>query len=366
MLDRLFMSIHTRYIIKNLLSPLLIITLALTFIIWLVRSMRFLELIVNNGLPFWEFLYLSVLLVPLFLTIILPVALLIAVIQTYSKLSTDRELVILSAAGMNSVGLATPAIILAIIVTLFLQFLTIYVTPKAYEEFRNKQLDFKNNSSLLLLQDGVFNTPLKGLTFYIDSHDVNGNLYGILVHDRNRKNPVTLIAKEGKLSQTNSGIILDVMGGRQETEKEDGTADILFFDSYSMNMSTYKEDKGIRVKGPEEKTLGELFESDSKKDQKTIRDEITEAHYRITWPMLSLTFTFLALIPFLTTYFRRSGNGRHIIIISCLSVLIVSSSLIIKYLSTSNASLVFLMYLNVLFPILIAFYIFKKNDTILS
>ena len=70
---------------------LIFVTVGLTLAIWLSQSLRFVDLIVNKGLPVVTFLYLALLLLPRFLTIVLPIALFCATLFTYNKLMNDSE-----------------------------------------------------------------------------------------------------------------------------------------------------------------------------------------------------------------------------------------------------------------------------------
>ncbi len=75
----------TKYVFRQVGTVMFFITLCLTLAIWLTQSLRFVDLIVNRGLPVVEFLYLSMLLLPRFLVVVLPVALFASVLFTYNS-----------------------------------------------------------------------------------------------------------------------------------------------------------------------------------------------------------------------------------------------------------------------------------------
>ena len=64
-----------RYIFRQLLGATLFVAVTLTGVVWLTQSLRFVEMIVNRGLSAPLFLYFTMLLLPSFLGVILPVAL---------------------------------------------------------------------------------------------------------------------------------------------------------------------------------------------------------------------------------------------------------------------------------------------------
>ena len=102
-----------RYILRQLAVGMVLVTIGLTAILWLTQSLRFVELTVNKGASVGTFIKLTLLVMPNFLTIILPVALFTVTLFTYNKMISDRELVVLRAAGLSHWALARPAMILA-------------------------------------------------------------------------------------------------------------------------------------------------------------------------------------------------------------------------------------------------------------
>ena len=89
------------YIFRQLSLATLFVALALTCAIWLTQSLHFVKLIVNRGMSLGSFLELTLLLLPTFLLIILPIALFLAVLFAYNKMVSDRELVIMRTTGMK-------------------------------------------------------------------------------------------------------------------------------------------------------------------------------------------------------------------------------------------------------------------------
>ena len=69
------MSMIERYMLRQLVVVAALVTLTLTLAIWLTQSLRFVELIVNRGLSLHSYLYLTLLLLPSFLWLMLPVPL---------------------------------------------------------------------------------------------------------------------------------------------------------------------------------------------------------------------------------------------------------------------------------------------------
>ena len=189
------MRCYSRYIFRQTFWPLVFAAIAIAGVIWLTQSLRFMDLIMNRGLPVMTFLHLIALVMPMMMSVVLPVALFAAVMFAYTKMTMDSELVVLRACGLSQIALARPALLLAVLVTLLSYALTVYLMPLAYRQFKDLQYSIRYNSSSVILQEGAFNNITKGLTVYIRERSGAGELLGILVHDERIPNkPITMMA----------------------------------------------------------------------------------------------------------------------------------------------------------------------------
>ncbi len=103
-----------QYVMRHLVGTTAFVTMVLICAIWLTQSLRFVELIVNRGMSLEAFGQLTLLLMPSFLTVIGPIALFVAVLLTYNRLTMDSEIIVLRSVGLGPGALARPALILAL------------------------------------------------------------------------------------------------------------------------------------------------------------------------------------------------------------------------------------------------------------
>ena len=301
----------TRYLLRQLTGVLLFITLALTGVVWLSQSLRFVDLIINRGLSLTTFLHLTLLLLPTFLAIILPIALFCAVTYTYHRLTIDSELVVLRASGLSQLALSRPALILAALVTLVCYGLTLYLMPLGFRQFKDRQFNIRTDYSHLVLQQGTFNTLVDGLTVYVRARQSDGEVLGILVHDsRDSSNPVTMMAERGVLVSTPKGprFVL-VNGNRQEMQRDGRKLNLLYFDRYSLDLSNIASADGPRWREPRERFLNELFGPPMTSADKAYRAKLlAEGHQRLVAPLFCLTFALIGLAAVLGGEFDRRGR----------------------------------------------------------
>src|SRR5579872_3121190 len=145
-----------RYIFRQLALALIAATGGLTALVWLVQSLRFVELVVNHGLSFSVFVELTGLLIPSFVAVILPITTFVVVQFVYQRLSGDRELTVMRAAGLSSFALSRPALALSVLTLAACYTLNLWLVPMSFAAFREFQFEIRNRMAAFLLQEGVF------------------------------------------------------------------------------------------------------------------------------------------------------------------------------------------------------------------
>ncbi len=311
------MQAITRYIFNQLLAAALFVTLALTMVIFLVGSLRWIGYIVNRGLPASTFLYFIGLTMPFFMSLILPIAVFCATLFIYYKLVMDSELVVLRASGMSQLQLARPAIVLTVLTVIVVYSITLYFLPASYSAFKDLQNEIRNDYSAVLLQEGVFNNIADGITVYVRERGSDGELRGILVHDnRQADRPVTMMAERGALVRSAQGPrVVMVNGNRQQMDRLGGGLSLLYFDRYTVELSQLQGSIHARWREPRERYLDELFNpTDDPNDQSNYNELIAEGHQRLIAPLYVLAFVMIALAALLSGHLNRRGQTRRVLV----------------------------------------------------
>ena len=355
----------TRYVLWQLIEVTLFVTLALTGVVWLSQSLRFIDLIINRGLSFFTFVYLTFLLLPSFLAVLLPIALFCAVAYTYHRLSVDSEIVVLRSAGLSDMDLMKPALIMAGIMVALCYAITLYLQPAGFREFKDRQFIIRADFSRILLQEGAFNNLGNGLTVYIRERLSNGEVRGILVHDnRDRAAPVTMMAERGVLLNSPDGPFLSLFkGNRQEMNKDRGKLSLLYFDRHNVDLSDLIDAQGPRWREPRERYLNELFREPQDDGERAYRRELrAEGHARLVSPLYSLVMTLIALVSLLGGEFNRRGRAGRLIVTGVIAVAFQGLALGLAYAIVKMPYLTPLPYANVVIWTVAALYIlFYRN-----
>jgi lipopolysaccharide export system permease protein len=342
------------YIFRQVLVALVAATGGLTALIWLTQSLRFVELVVNRGLSFFVFMHLTGLLIPSFVVVILPITTYIVIQFTYQRLSTDRELMVMRAAGLSPLALARPALMVAMLATLMGYTLSVYIVPASLSSFRDYQWQIRNRLAAFLLQEGVF-TPLSDrLTVYIRSRDNDGSLRGIMVDDaRDPSAHATILAERGRLVDGPNGprvVLLD--GSRQQIDHQTGRLNMLTFKQNEIDLADATKDDGTRVADMSEVSLRELFDPHPALD----RDKskwIAEGYKRLTLPLTTISYAMIALWSSLAGPFRRHGGWVRQLGAVGIMVGLLALGLVIDSLAARDNHLIVLMWVHAIAPGLI-------------
>ncbi|HEX2753006.1 MAG TPA: LPS export ABC transporter permease LptF [Alphaproteobacteria bacterium] len=346
----------TRYLFKNLFSVTAFIAITLTLVIWLTQSLKLLELVANSDAPPGLFIKLVLLTLPRFLEVILPLALVTAVLFIYNKFIMDNELIVLRACGFDQMALARPALILAGGLTVVLILLTTWISPASYNDMKQLRRTVKAQYSGFLLREGVFNTFNDDLTVYVRERDANGDLLGLMIHDRRERDkpPVTVTAKRGRIVMDgDTPNILVFEGLRQQMDTQSHVVSRLFFSRYMIEIKGLESDPVEKWRHPSERTFIELLHPDmaNKRDVENLDEFRTEAHERILTPLNAIGFTLISLAFVLLGPFNRRGLTRKIIAAVTIVVMLQALNMGAVNAAKKQPDMLILLYLVTLLPI---------------
>jgi lipopolysaccharide export system permease protein len=341
----------TRYILRQSLAIMLFVAVSFTTAVWLVQSLRLIDLIVNRGLSLGLFFYLAMLILPRFIDTVLPIAVFIAILFTYNRLMAESELIVMRATGMSQAALARPGLIAGALSFALLMSFSIYFLPASNRAFKNLQFEIRNRFASVLLQDGVFNTLSDELTIYVRGRDTNGDLVGLLIHEtRDPEKPITIVADRGTVVDTSSGPrVLMVHGSRQVYDRATGKLSVLTFDKYTLDLSAYGDAPELRDHDPDELYLPQLLFGHTAPGDMS---HVIEANLRFVNPLTALAFCMIPLACLLTGEFNRRGQMKRVMLAILLAFAFETLDIAFKNLAGRTLAAIPLLYINVFTPIL--------------
>lgn len=310
------MKLLSRYIIAQILGPVMFFTLVLAGVVWLSQALRMLDLLMRKGQTVLVYLEMTSLMLPLVFTIVLPIALFASVLYALHRLYTESELVVMFSAGLSQLKVARPILALATLFAGIVLLLNLLVTPYTLRLLRERVMDIRADIAVTLLREGAFTTPSTGLTVYVREQRPGGDLYGIMAHDnRERSKPVTYIAESGTLTKSDSGPRLVMVNGNiQRSNRDDGRLSLVYFDKYTFDLAQFAEKPGTIVYDPAERYINELFNPDLAYYWDRINaDKLrAEGHRRFAAPLYCFAYVLLALLAMVNSSFNRQGYGLRV------------------------------------------------------
>lgn len=344
-------------ILKYMTIQIVVVTLTASVLLCaavvLQQSIRFIDLIVNRGLPLSDFGYLALLMTPRFLAVVMPIAVFGATLFTYMRMQSASELIVLRSAGMNSMTLARAGLVAAIFVTLLSMLFSMYLMPLTSQALRSYLFEARSALSGLLIKEGQFTVLRDDLTVYAREKARNGDLLGLLIHSTQPNGQkVTVMAERGALVSSPGGARLLLVNGNQQTTNE-GEVHTVNFDEYTFDLVDENSDAETHWQEPRERFMSDLFFPEDTHANRFNRGSLlTEGHSRIVQPLQAITFTLIALYFLLKSPFSRRRQARPIVLAigSMASILVLHLALVSA--AAKTPALIGVMYLVTLGPAL--------------
>jgi lipopolysaccharide export system permease protein len=337
------------YIFHQILGPFLFFVLVFTGVIWLGQSLRVIDTVVNYGQPARVFLEFSLLLLPMVLSIVLPVAAFAATLYAVNRLFGDSEIVVMFASGLSGTSLVRPVLMFSTLVMAVVFALTLYVMPTAQRELKSRINEVKGDVASAFLREGTFLSPVRGVTVYLRGMGLPGEMLGIFVHDeRDQDEITTYTAERAVLLNDAAGIRLVMFDGVAQIAKrhEADSVAILRFEQLAYDLTQFTAKNRFRRRKPSEMYLPELLSIQAgETGGRRLGKYRAEAHEALIAPIYVLTLPLMAVAFVIGAGFRRQGFVGRIILATGAAVALRLLGLALKA-ATSNEPTVWpVMYL---------------------
>ncbi|MCM8532184.1 MAG: LptF/LptG family permease [Lentisphaeraceae bacterium] len=144
------MKILNNYVSKNILIVFAASIVVMTFIMMAGQLLKMLELL-SSGISLGAFGKVFMFVLPEVMAFSIPIAMLIAVILVYSRMSAENEVTALRASGISLWQITAPGLILSFILSLSCLYLQLFVKPhcKFYLTNAKQNLALENPSAIL-------------------------------------------------------------------------------------------------------------------------------------------------------------------------------------------------------------------------
>jgi lipopolysaccharide export system permease protein len=303
-----------RYLFRNVLRTLLAIVGGLALIALLTKGLDQIDLIVDNRQSLLVYLGVSVLGAPQIISLLMPIALFVAITGALNIAHRENEIVVAQASGMSNWGVASPVMRLAVLAAILHLALNLWVQPAAYRQIRDMLSTASTDIASSLVREGQFMHTSDGLTTF--ARQVNGSqMRDLLIADsRNPQQVSTYIAKKGYFAQMEGTPAIVMSDGHVEQLNANGTLDMLKFDQSTFDLAPFVSDQKSVILKESDRYLPELFYPDMTNfyDSANTKRLLAEGHARISAPLLDLAMALIAIYAVLGGDFSRRGYSMRI------------------------------------------------------
>jgi lipopolysaccharide export system permease protein len=294
-------AIIDRYVAREVLAPFAVGVGLLTFALVTGRLLKLSDMVVNHGVSLGEVMRIIGYIMPAFLELTFPMAVLLGVLMGFGRMSSDQEMIAARACGVSLYRLAIPVMWVALMVYAISSYFAFSLRPWANEHLREKLYNLSQTRTSAGLKEKIFNDNFPGLIVYIDEmSDVDSSLKGVMISDaQDPHQQSTIIAQRGVMIpdphstsitlRLFDGSIFGVEAGSEKTH-------VTSFKTYDLSVDP-EESLGVSEQDPSEMTYAQLRKTIAaavaagKRDY----DAETELAGKFTVPFATMLFALLGV-----------------------------------------------------------------------
>lgn len=313
-------SILNSYLFTEALTNIGICTLVFTFTAFMSQIFELTEMVISSELSMRNTIMLVVYFVPSLIQFVIPLSLLMGVLLTLGRMSSDGEMIALKASGISLARLLRPLLVIFLLTYAITAAFAVYLSPRASYALKRLVYNIARSRAELGLKERIFNTNFSGLMIYVDNIPSHGrHVKGILISDtRQSASPATVVAKDGFLVSYPDKLELALHlknGSIHRLDHKTGDYQFINFDTYILNLDLQQSVISRESEKKEKKELStfELLSQAAKpENEKEHFPFLVEFHSRFAIPFACIFFGLVA-VP-LGVYAPRTGRSYGFVI----------------------------------------------------
>jgi lipopolysaccharide export system permease protein len=238
-------SIINRYLLKEMMLPFVINSVFFTFVFLMTKILDITNLIVNYKISMFSILLILLYSIPRFLSFVIPMSVMMAVLLTFIRLSNDKELVALKAGGVSIYGLIPPVLVFCLMGVVLSCLITVYGMPWGTVSMKELTFQVAASHADAGLKERTFNDSFKDVILYINKIDLKKKiLKDVFIEDKRSQNIVsTVMAPKGRMFAEPDKLVFHLrlyQGTINQVNLENRSAHSINFDSYDVNLDVKK------------------------------------------------------------------------------------------------------------------------------
>ena len=216
------MRLITKYLFREISSPFLISLLIITFILFINFLLRAIDRFLGKGLEISiiiEYLFLNLAWI---IALSIPMAMLLATLTTFGRLSEDNEINALRSSGISFLSILNPPLVFGFSIAILLIIFNNFVLPEMNFKARLLSGDIYRKRPDINIEPGVFLDNIPNYNMII-SDKKDSTMINVRIFSKGKTlSQTSIYAKTGNLSTLSNAFLLTLNNGEiHEIENKD-------------------------------------------------------------------------------------------------------------------------------------------------
>jgi LPS export ABC transporter permease LptG/LPS export ABC transporter permease LptF len=306
------MSIIDRYVLRQVLAPMLLALLVFTFVLLIPGLIEHAEAFIAKGVSPAVVATAMLTLVPSALALTIPMSVLVGLLVALARLSSDREFVAMQACGLSLVRLLRPVGLVSILAWAATSYVYLVAVPESNQAFREIAFNVLASKAEGEVRPRAFFDEFPNLVLYVQDVPASGlGWNGVFMSDRRPGAPQAVyVAKHGRVAINRQRRTVEMLleDGARHTTDAKGAYEVFQFDRLVIGLDpeTYFPRQGPQ-KGVNELTIAELRQKIGEMDAQgqSTHNERMKIHQKFSIPVACLVFGLIGIALGATN--RRDG-----------------------------------------------------------
>ena len=167
------------------------------------------------------------------ISLAIPMAVLIAVLMSFGRFSSDNEITAFKASGISLEKLMAPALVFGLLVFLLITPFNLWILPEMNHNVRKLSLEISRNRPDVEFNEQLLNN-LADKVIYVGDRRSNTSFDDIIIFDKSQKNHTTIISDYGSFESLQDGIIIHLINGSIHESISKAEYRKTYFDNYKI------------------------------------------------------------------------------------------------------------------------------------
>jgi lipopolysaccharide export system permease protein len=293
-----------RYLFKEFLPPFCISLIFFSFVFIMVQLPEITKYVVNFQIGISTVVLLLLYSMPYFLQFTIPMAVMVAVLLTFLRMSGDMEIVALKASGVHIYGLLPPVILFGLLGSLLTAYMAVFAQPFGTRQSKLMLYHVAAAHADIGLKPGKFVDLNRNVVIYVHQLDnATKTLSDIFIEDRRSpKLHLTVVAPRGQLScdPRQAAVNLRLFNGTiHQVDLAEQRATSIAFKTYDLRLDMGSKLRALKSNNEDvqEMSLSELRQTIQSARQKNdfYFKALQEWHKKFSFPAACVVMALLAM-----------------------------------------------------------------------